>query len=471
MSRTSSAASKTPSSRTRTSTKQSHANGFSNWFGLLSGPRDVIIPRIVLIGSVFILTVFGLVMVFSSSNVIAMDEGTSPTSYLTRQVLALIIALICGAIMAAIPYSKWLGRALDWLFALAFALLLLTAVIGTAGLGAQRWLVIGPVNFQPSEFVKVVIILVAARILYDWRTLDISTLRIVIEFAVGIVVPLFFILRLQSDFGTTVICCVGLLVVAWVDNLDRKVFFVLIGLAVIVALVAIFGTSYRADRIAGLFGGNSDASYQADAAMHAFANGGLFGVGIGNSTMKYGTLPEAHTDFIFAIVGEECGLIGALAIVLLFCALGWAGIRIARQAPDSFGAMIAAGCTVMLVVQAFINIACVLGIFPVTGKPLPFMSSGGSALIGSYIVVGTILSVSLNSGNNSSIYDQRRRNLRVITNSSRPNTFSSASSTQKRTRPTFRDTRDDISFSRGRTRRSDVFEYRRNRDVAPRRRR
>lgn len=404
------------------SSRPSSGKHESNWFGLLQGSRDVVMPRIFLLGAVFILTVFGLVMVFSSSNVIAMDQGTSPQIYLVRQVEALLVALVCGFVLAKIPYSKWLDRALWAVLALSLALLFLTALIGTAGLGAQRWLVIGPINFQPSEFSKVVMILVGARIVYDVRMDRVTTFQLVLEVIVGIIVPLFCILRLQSDLGTTAICLAGLLAVAVVGNVSWRQIGIFVVVCVVIAFVAIFFTGYRMDRIMGLSGGNSDAAYQAQMAAQAFANGGVFGVGIGNSAMKYGTLPMGYTDFIYAIVGEECGFVGAFLVIALFCVIGWAGVRIAEQASDSFGSMIVAGCTVMLVVQAFLNIGCVLGIIPVTGKPLPFMSSGGSALIGSYLLVGTILSVSLNSGSDAHIYRMRRNSLRVITNPSRSDT-------------------------------------------------
>lgn len=442
----------------------------SSWFGILQGPRDVVLPRIVLLGTVFILTLFGLVMVFSSSNVIAMDQGTTPESYLVRQIEALAVALVVGVILSKISYSAWLGNALWIALGISFVLLFATALFGTAGLGAKRWLVIGPLNFQPSEFSKVVVVLVGARILYDWRMERATTLQLFIDLIVGIVIPLFFILSSQSDLGTTAICMVGLLSVMIVGDVPWKYIGILLLVFGIIAFIAIFFTGYRMDRLTGFSGGDSDASYQSQMAMQAFAHGGFFGVGIGNSAMKYGTLPMAHTDFIFAIVGEECGFIGAFAIILLFCVLCVSGMKVASHAPDSFGSMIAAGCTVMLVAQAFLNMACVLGIIPVTGKPLPFMSSGGSALIGSYLVVGVILSVSLNSGDNAHIYQKRRNKIRVITDESHKSTR--LSSTSHPYTPTFRSTKKSLSNSaQQRERQGSSYKRPKRRTTSSRRRR
>ncbi|MEG0505304.1 MAG: FtsW/RodA/SpoVE family cell cycle protein, partial [Raoultibacter sp.] len=146
---------------------------------------------------------------------------------------------------------------------------------------------------------------------------------------------------------------------------------------------------------------------------YAFAEGGIFGGGLGNSCEKFLYLPEAETDFIFAIIGEELGLIGALVVIMLFLVFLYAGVRIARTAPDNLGAMIAGSFTIMVVFQAFLNIGCVLGLLPTTGKPLPFISSGGSSLIACLFMVGFILSVSQHSAE-PSVYEQRRQDLRVV---------------------------------------------------------
>ena len=188
-------------------------------------------------------------------------------------------------------------------------------------------------------------------------------------------------------------------------------------LGVVFVVVAIVGTGYRSDRMLFLNpwadGENGlGKGFQLIHSYYAFSEGGLFGVGLGNSREKF-YLPEAETDFIFAIVGEELGMVGALAVVVLFILFLYAGMRIAKAAANDFATMVAGSCTLMLVFQAFLNIGCVVGLLPTTGKPLPFVSSGGSSLIATFIMVGLILSVSKEAGG-PSIYEKRRADLRVV---------------------------------------------------------
>jgi cell division protein FtsW len=385
--------------------------------GVLEGPRDIVVPRLLLIVVVFVLTIIGLVMVFSSSSIEALNEGASSTSYLSKQLMLAAISIIaCTVIAKFIPYYVWMGRFLDLVWAGSLVLLLLTALIGTVGLGAQRWLALGPISFQPSEFAKVAFVLMMARIMYQARTEGLEFNAIAIRTGIFVIAPLLLLYASQSDLGTTLICAVGLVAVLWLADVPWKAFVVVLAGLALFAIVAICFVGYRSDRMAFL---NPEADYygsgyQLIRSFYAFGEGGLFGVGLGNSTEKYLYLPEAETDFIFSIIGEELGLVGALIVVALFILILYAGLRIAKNAPDLFGTMIAGGCTIMLVFQAFLNIGCVLGMLPTTGKPLPFISSGGSSLIGSFLLVGVILSVSFASGDESGIYDRRRADLKVV---------------------------------------------------------
>lgn len=381
------------------------------------GSRDVVIPRIMLILAVFALAVIGLVMVYSSSSIEALNEGSDPASYLTKQfAVAVASVVICAVVARGIPYYQWMGAWLNVLWGISVALLLLTAAIGTVGLGAQRWLVIGPVNFQPSEIAKVAFVLMMARLLYQARTEGMDFGPLALRIGGLVLLPLFMLYAFESDLGTTLICIVGLLAVVWMADAPVRIFVAALVGVIVLAVFAIFFVGYRSDRLAFI---NPEADYygtgyQLIRSFYAFGDGGLFGVGLGNSTEKYLYLPEAETDFIFSIIGEELGLIGALVVVALFMVVLYAGLRIARTAPDLFGSMIAGSCTVMLVFQAFLNIGCVLGMLPTTGKPLPFISSGGSSLLGSFLLVGVILSVSFASGDASGIYDRRRSDLAVV---------------------------------------------------------
>ncbi len=384
---------------------------------MLEGPREVVIPRLILVVTVFVLVMFGLVMVYSSSFVEAIDEGNDPAYYLWHQVAYALVGLVlCVLVVRVVPY-RWLSNEMLYVFmGICIVLLLLTAAIGTVGLGAQRWLVIGPVSFQPSEFAKVGIILMSARVMCRMRDDEVDVRHAWIEAGIGIVLPLLLIFASQSDLGTTLICVIGIVTVLWMGDLPVMWFVVIFVAGVAFCLYATFGTGYRSDRMIFLdpFSDYYGSGYQLIRSFYAFADGGLFGVGLGNSTEKYLYLPESETDFIYAIIGEEFGLVGAVAVIVAFLLILYAGLKIARQAPDAFGRMAAAGCTVMLVSQAFINIGCVIGLMPTTGKPLPFISAGGSSLMGSMLLVGVILAVSFAQGDDSAVYRARRENLKVV---------------------------------------------------------
>lgn len=364
----------------------------------LNGPTELVRPRVILLGSVLLLTIIGILMIFSSSSVEAMEQGANITSFMTSQIVFAAIAITgCAFVAFFIPYNLWLTKMLDSFWVISLILLILTFSIGTASLGAQRWLNLGPISFQPSELAKPVFILYAARIMNDYRTKNLTTTDLGVRMAVMVIAPLLFMYWAQSDLGTTLICVVGLFAVLWLADIPTKPFAIAVIVVLLLGVIAVFGVGYRSDRMIFL-NPESDpygAGYQLLRSFYAFGEGGLFGVGLGNSTEKYLYIPEAETDFIFAIVGEELGLFGCVVVVALFLAILYAGVEITRRAPDQFGAMIAGACTTMLVFQAFLNICCVTGLAPTTGKPLPFLSSGGSALIGSYLLVGLILSVSV----------------------------------------------------------------------------
>ncbi|MCL2889059.1 MAG: FtsW/RodA/SpoVE family cell cycle protein, partial [Eggerthellaceae bacterium] len=233
-----------------------------------------------------------------------------------------------------------------------------------------------------------------------------------------VLIPLMLQYRLQSDLGTTIICFVGILAIMWLGEVPLPVFFGILVAGVGLALLASFNTEYRAERLIFLNPWNDGKEglgdgYQLIHSFYAFSEGGIFGVGLGNSREKFLYLPQAESDFIFAIIGEELGLLGALIVIGLFLCLLYAGMRIARKAPDDFGMLIAGGLTVIIVFQAFLNMGCAIGVVPTTGKPLPFISSGGSSLIASLAMLGIVLSVSRGAVM-PDIHEQRRADLRVI---------------------------------------------------------
>jgi cell division protein FtsW len=375
-------------------------------------------PRIVLLLSTLALTLIGFVMIYSASTVSALVEDSSAASYLFDQIKFAVLGFIVAAVIVRFfPYDTWTGVVLWGYWGICLLMLLLTAVVGTSALGAQRWLVLGPISLQPSEFAKIAIVIMLAKLLADRRSGALGETQFLKMCVLVVVLPTGLILLTQSDLGTTLIIGVGLVAVLFLGEVDMRGILVVIGVCFLLALFSTVFSSYRSNR--WLFinpwndGNNGNGlGYQLVHSYYAFSEGGIFGSGLGNSREKYLYLPESETDFIFSIIGEELGMVGALLVVALFLAFLWAGLRIARYAADSFGTMVAGSLAAMIVAQAFLNIGCVIGILPTTGKPLPFISSGGSSLIATFMMVALILSVSNESS--SSVYQHRRDNLRVV---------------------------------------------------------
>ncbi len=375
-------------------------------------------PRVLLLLCALALVLVGLVMVFSASMVKALEAGKPARAFFTDQLLFVIVGSVVAAVLWRVNYRTWVGPALWIIWAVAVVLILATAVMGTDNYGAKRWLYIGSVGVQPSEFCKIAFLLVAVRLLLDYRSGMVEFRASMVRVLIFLIVPIAIMYRTQSDLGTTVICAVGIIAVMWMGGVPRKVIAAVLAVCVVGGLIAIFGTGSRAGRLVFLDPWNDGkggygTGYNIIRSYYALSEGGLFGVGLGNSHEKFQYLFASESDFIFAVIGEELGLVGAMAVVLLFFGVLFAGLSIAERSDDEIGTMVAGGCTVMLVFQAFLNIACVIGVFPTTGKPLPFISAGGSSMLASFILLGLILSVS-RPERGPSVYEQRRADLRLV---------------------------------------------------------
>lgn len=365
------------------------------------------------------LVLIGLVMVYSASMVKALDSGVAASDYFTDQLIFAAVGVVMALVLwKVIPYRVWVGPIVWVIWGVAVALILATALSGHAEYGAQRWLSLGGFRIQPSEFCKIAFLLMAIRLLVDYRSGAVEFRASMVRAIIFIVVPLGVMYRTQSDLGTTVICAVGILAVMWLGGVPKKVILLIMGAGFLFGLYAIFGTGYRAGRMVFLNPwddgeGGYGTGYNIIRSYYALSEGGIFGVGLGNSHEKFQYLFASESDFIFAVIGEELGLVGAMAVILLFFGVLLSGLSIAERSSDDIGSMIAGGCVVMLVFQAFLNIACVIGVFPTTGKPLPFISAGGSSMLSSFILLGLILSVSA-AEPAPSIYEQRRADLRLV---------------------------------------------------------
>ncbi len=376
---------------------------------------------ILLMASVFALVVIGLLMVFSATSADLAAAGKNPYDDVIGQAAYVAIGTVAAIVIwRLIPYHAWAGQ-LTWLFwGFCMVLLLLTFVAGTEVNGAKRWLYIGPVGMQPSEFIKVALLLMTIRIAHRFQIEEIDFRTTVIELLLLIAVPLAFMFVTQSDMGTTLICAIGIFAVLWIGGFPAWSLVAIAALGALAVLGGMLGSGYRSNRLVYLDPWNDGqgglgSGYNIIRAYYALAEGGLFGMGIGSSHEKYQYLFASDSDFIFAVLGEEMGMVGALFVIGLFLLFLVMSLRISQGAPDNLGAMIAGGCAIMLVFQAFLNIGCAIGVLPTTGKPLPFISSGGTSVISSLMIVGLILSVQ-HASTPDPAYDRARDDLKVIRN-------------------------------------------------------
>jgi cell division protein FtsW len=354
------------------------------------------VARYLLLGSTVFLSIFGLVMIYSASSISAFVKEGSASHFFVRQLAFALIGAVLAVIVARFDYRRLQGSLGLQAWWVSVGLLVLTYAYGVVRGGARRWIPLGFTQLQPSELTKIACVLVAAALAVEWQRGRLETGDYLKKLGIYVGVPAVLIV-FQPDLGTAILMAVGVGIVLFLGGIEFR--WVGMAGAIIVAfgVFAVAIAPYRMERVVTALNPWNDAQgkgYQAVQALLAFGTGGIKGVGLGLSRQKFFYLPEAHTDFIFAIIGEEAGLIGTLAVVIAFGVLLFAGIRIAMGARDPFGRLIAGALSGMLAFQAVLNMAAVTGIFPVTGKPLPFISYGGSSMLVTLICVGLILSVS-----------------------------------------------------------------------------
>ncbi len=365
----------------------------------MSGRREFAggpVARYLLLGSAVYLTILGLVMIYSASSISAYVRENSASYFLTRQLIFVVIGGLAAYALARFDYRRFQGTLGTQAWVVAVCLLVVTYGLGVVRGGARRWIPLGFFNLQPSELAKIACVLVAAALAVEWQRGRMSDTDYMKRLGLFVGVPAVLIV-FQPDLGTAILMALGVAIVLFLGGIELR----WVGLAAVV--VGVFGAlaiaiePYRLGRVTTAFNPWADPQgkgYQAIQALLAFGTGGWQGVGLGLSRQKFFYLPEAHNDFIFAIIGEEAGLLGTLSVVLAFGILLYAGIRIAVGARDPFGKLVAGALTGMLGFQAALNMAAVTGVFPVTGKPLPFVSYGGSSMLVTMLSVGLILSVS-----------------------------------------------------------------------------
>jgi cell division protein FtsW len=361
------------------------------------------------------LVAFGLVMVYSASSARALLGSDDPAYYLKRQALYAVMGLIALVFLSRFDYRR-LQLAAGPLLLASFFLLVAVLGIGVAVNGARRWIPLGPLAFQPSELTKLALALWTATLLA--RRPAPQTLGELLR-PIGLVVGASCALILvEPDLGSALAIGIMVSAVLLVSGTPVKMLFASGGVAGTIVLAAIWLEPYRRARIFAFLDPWHDpqgAGFQIVQAMIALGSGGIFGVGLGESVQKIYYLPEASTDMIFAIIGEELGLVGVIAVIAAFGLFAYAGFNIALRCKDPFGKRLAAGLTALICGQAAVNVSAVMGLAPLTGIPLPFVSYGGSSLVVGLASVGILLNIAVNRGIAavSEVPDRRRRDGRT----------------------------------------------------------
>ncbi|MFF9480289.1 putative lipid II flippase FtsW [Streptomyces sp. NPDC014733] len=350
-----------------------------------------------ILGGSMLLIVLGLVMVYSASQIKALQSGLAPSFFFRKQLMAAAIGGVLLYLAARLPVRLHRAFAYPLLAVSVFAMCLVQVPgIGVAVNGNQNWINLGGAfQMQPSEFGKLALVLWGAdllarkqekKLLAQWKHLLVP------------LIPVAFLLlgliMLGGDMGTAIILTAILFGLLWLAGAPTRLFAGVLGAAAVIGALLIKTSANRMSRLACIGAtdpGPSDQCWQAVHGIYALASGGLFGSGLGASMEKWGELPEPHTDFIFAITGEELGLAGTLSVLALFAALGYAGIRVAGRTEDPFVRYAAGGVTTWIMAQTMVNIGAVLGLLPIAGVPLPLFSYGGSALLPSMFAVGLLI--------------------------------------------------------------------------------
>lgn len=356
-------------------------------------------PDYFFVGAFFLLLGLGMVMLSSASAVLSYQKFSTPYYYVIHQLLfGLLPGIILFYIASRIDYHTWRGIALPFLLA-SIVLLVLVFIpgIGFASGGARRWIHIGPLLFQPSEVVKLSLLLYLATWLSSKGTKHVQNFAYgFLPFAV-MIGAITLLIVMQPDVGTMGVIVAIALVMYFIGGAALHHIAIALTAGVALLFILIRTAEYRFKRFMTFLSPDLDPlgiGYHINQALLAIGSGGLFGRGFGQSRQKFAYLPEVTGDSIFAVIAEELGFFFSVFFILLFIVLAVRGLKIARNAPDDFGKFIAVGVIAWIIFQAFINIAAMLSLMPLTGIPLPFVSYGGSALLVSLTAVGILVNIS-----------------------------------------------------------------------------
>ena len=358
----------------------------------LKSDRVLFITTILLVG-------LSVVMVYSASAVIMMEKFQRPYLFLTKQAMWAAIGTVVLAVVMRIDYHHYKQPIVIWTALGCVGLALVAVLFAPPVNHARRWFAMGGLGIQPSELAKIAAIFFLADTL-DRRMHKINDVQYSL-LPIGIVVGgIVGLILLEPDFGTSVSLVLIAVAMIFAAGLNYRYIFGAALCALPAVAFLVMGTAYRRARVMTFLDPSRDplgAGFQVIQSTIAVGTGGGFGKGLMNGVQKLFYLPEPHTDFIYSVISEELGLIGATAVVICFAVITWRGLRVALRAPDTFGSFLALGLTMMMAVQAFFNISVALGLLPTKGIPLPFLSFGGSSLLINLLGMGILLNVSQQS--------------------------------------------------------------------------
>ena len=385
--------------------------GSSAWRALREAVDKPLASYYLLLGASALLLTIGLIMVLSASSVRSYLTYDDSYAVVKRQLLWVAVGLPCAWVASRMPV-KHVRRLAYPSFLLALVLLALVARFGVLINGNKNWLALGPVNIQPAEIAKLAIVLWAANI-YAHKERRLRELHHLLVPVVPGLLAVIGLVLVGRDLGTAMVLGIIMLGMLWVVGAPMRLFVLSISILGAAAAALAAMDPERLNRITHFtdpFKDYTDAGWQPAHGLYALSSGGWFGQGIGASTQKWGDLPEAHTDFIFAVLGEELGLVGTLLVVALFFTIAYAAVRVALSTEDPFVRYATFGIVVWLLGQMMINVGMVLAVLPVIGIPLPIVSYGGSALLPSLVALGLVIGFARREPEAAAALAARRRN-------------------------------------------------------------
>jgi cell division protein FtsW len=350
----------------------------------------------VLFTATLLLAFASIVMVYSASALVALERYQQPYLFVTRQVMWTVLGLAMLALAMRVDYRTYRNDTFVWALIGVVGVMLVGVLFSSPINGTRRWFGFGGLGVQPSELAKLACVLFTALILERrmHRIDELSYSLLPIGIVVGVLIGL---ILLQPDFGTAMSLLLIVAAMVFAAGLHYRYLVGTVLVLVPLMYVVLISATYRRRRLLAFLDPWADPlgdGFQIIQSLIAVGTGGVFGRGLMEGVQKLFYLPEPHTDFIFAVIGEELGLLGATGVLACFCLIGWRGLRIAMRAEDRFGSFIALGLTSMIVVQAFVNMSVVLGMMPTKGIPLPLVSAGGSSLLISLLGMGVLLNIS-----------------------------------------------------------------------------